>query len=364
LNGGERAFSEMIEALSLSGHKVYAIFPYEGPIIEKCKDYLVDYSIQRQSWWLDRGVPLLMKDKLRLIKKLLKDIKATNSIIKRYNPNIVITSSIVIPCGAVSSKLCRKKHIWFLHEFGKDDHNFNFIYGKKLTVWLINKLSSKILCNSDFLKSYFSKYIRNERKFQTVYNAVKNNDMPFTHHNQSLSLIFTGRFAEGKGQLEAVQAIKILVEKGVKDIQLLLVGADGDSYSQSVKKYVETYHLEDNVEIIDFCKDVTQYYQKANVGLVCSRCEAFGRVTIESMKMGLPAIVSNTGANPELVTDGFNGYIYEYGNPQDLVNKILLMKDETTRLKMAQQAYCWAIKKFSIENFKRDLDKAIENIEL
>ena len=361
LNGGERAFSDMLEALYLSNHKLYAIFPNEGPIIEKCKDFLIDYTIQRQSWWLDRGVPLSIKDKLKLIIRFLKDIKATNSIIKRYNPDIVITNSIVIPCGAFSSKLSRKKHIWFLHELGKDDHNFNFIYGKKITIWLIDKLSAKILCNSDFLKSYFSKYMRNKNKLQTVYSAVKIEDMLFSLCNQSLSLIFTGRFAEGKGQLEAVNAINLLVEKGVNDIQLLLVGSGVDSYSQSVRCYVETNHLENNVKIIDFCNDVTQYYQKANVALICSRSEAFGRVTIESMKMGLPVIVSNTGANPELVTDGFNGYIYEFGNPHDLADKILLMKDETRRLEMAQQAHCWAMEKFTVKNFAKELDKVIKN---
>ena len=119
LNGGERSFAEMLEALSLKGHELYVIFPYEGPIIEKCKCFLMDFVIQRQSWWLDRGVSFSLKQKLKLIKEILSDIKATNRIIKRYNPDIVITNTSVIPCGALSTKLMNKPHIWYLRELGK-----------------------------------------------------------------------------------------------------------------------------------------------------------------------------------------------------------------------------------------------------
>ena len=363
LNGAERSFVEMLEALSLFNHELYAIFPYEGPIIEKCKNFLIDYTIQRQLWWIDRGVTLSVNKKLRLLKGLIYDIKDTNSIIKKYDPDIVITNTSVIPCGALSSKLMSKPHIWYLRELGKDDLGFNFIYGKKLTIWLINKLSSKILCNSNFLKSYYLKYIRNKQKISTIYQAVKINDTINSSCNLSLTLILTGRFAEGKGQLEAVKAINILKQKE-ENVTLLLVGSGRDTYSIQVKEYIDTYNLSDNIKVIDFIENVSEFYKNADIALVCSRCEAFGRITIEAMKMGLPVIASNTGANPELVKNGFNGYIYKYGNPQDLADKILLMKDETLRIKMSQQAHHWAIEKFNINNFAEDLNKLIKEIKL
>ena len=59
-----------------------------------------------------------------------------------------------------------------------------------------------------------------------------------------------------------------------------------------------------------------------DVELVCSRAEAFGRVTVEAMLGGIPVIGSNTGGTPELIQDGKNGYLYKYGNPEELESKM------------------------------------------
>ena len=183
--------------------------------------------------------------------------------------------------------------------------------------------------------------------------------MPMKTSEQSgkLTLILMGRFAEGKGQLEAIHAVHRLVQQG-ENIELLLVGAGHDDFSGHVKNYIEKHDLF-SIKAIGFVKDMNEYYQQADVALVCSRCEAFGRITIEAMKMGLPVIVSNTGANPELVKDGFNGFLYEYGNIEDLSQKILQFKDARIRHQIAQQAQRWALEKFTLNNYTQRLNEII-----
>lgn len=44
--------------------------------------------------------------------------------------------------------------------------------------------------------------------------------------------------------------------------------------------------------------------KKIDVELVCSRSEAFGRVTIESMMSSNPVIGANTGGTKELIIEG------------------------------------------------------------
>ena len=41
------------------------------------------------------------------------------------------------------------------------------------------------------------------------------------------------------------------------------------------------------------------------------------------MSIGLQVIASNTGANPELIENGVNGYIYNHKNIEDLAFRIL-----------------------------------------
>ena len=64
-----------------------------------------------------------------------------------------------------------------------------------------------------------------------------------------------------------------------------------------------------------------------DVAINCSKCEAFGRVTVEYMTAELCVIAANTGANEELIEDGFNGLIYNYDSDKDLCEKILYVKN-------------------------------------
>ena len=74
--------------------------------------------------------------------------------------------------------------------------------------------------------------------------------------------------------------------------------------------------------------------------LVCSRCEAFGRVTIEAMMSMIPVIGANTGGTKELIKQGYNGLLYEKGDFEDLANKIEeLYKDRSKIREMGKNAY-------------------------
>ncbi|EGK01929.1 MULTISPECIES: glycosyltransferase family 4 protein [Dysgonomonas] len=365
LNGAERSFAEMLEAFSIAGHELYAVFPYHGELIELCKPYLNSFTIVHQPWWHDHGTELSLKEKTRRLFSILINTRNSLHVIRKIKPDIVITNSSVIPCGAIASKIARIRHLWYFREIGKEDLGFNYIYGKKLSLWLANKLSSTILFNSYFLESKYEKYI-SKRKRKVVYQAVslKTNNQ-YIKKDQScdiLTLIIVGRFAKGKGQVQALQAVHTLIRQGEK-VRLLLVGASRDSYSNQIKDYIEKHDLSSYILPIDFSKDISEYYYQADIALVCSRCEAFGRVTIESMKMGLPVIASNTGANSELVKEGFNGYLYEFSNSKDLANKILMLKDKDTRKMFATQAKEWADITFTMKNYSSNLNEIINNYE-
>ena len=68
---------------------------------------------------------------------------------------------------------------------------------------------------------------------------------------------------------------------------------------------------------------------------MCSQCEAYGRVTVEAMKMGIPVIVSNTCGSAEIISDKKNGLVFEQGNSFSLAEKIkLIIIDEALKNKI------------------------------
>ena len=62
-------------------------------------------------------------------------------------------------------------------------------------------------------------------------------------------------------------------------------------------------------------------------------------------------IASDTGANPELIKDGENGFLYKYNDIEDLKNTILNVYNltETQKKKKKKNAYVTSIK-FSEQN--------------
>jgi glycosyltransferase involved in cell wall biosynthesis len=363
LNGGERAFAETLQALSSEGHCVYAIFPSEGHIIDKCKRYIKHYEIIFQPWWLDRGAKLSFRRRIGLFLSFVESIKKTCCFIKDCKPDLIISNTSAIYTGAFSAKRMGIKHIWYLHESVGANFGYKFIYGNRLSLWLIDRLSFAVFFNSHFLALRYKNDIREEKR-HVLYQPVDVDTYFYPDKilvSDRLTAILVGRFEREKGQLEALEAIRLLKERN-EAINLLLVGAGDDDYSRQVKAYISDNGLEELVQTVDFTDNVGTYYKQADFALICSKCEAFGRVTVESMKMGLPVIASNTGANPELIRNEFNGFLYEYGNVEDLSEKILYMRNMHKREVLAKQAQGWANETFNANNYAMQLCTIVNDL--
>ena len=83
--------------------------------------------------------------------------------------------------------------------------------------------------------------------------------------------------------------------------------------------------------------------------------EIFGLVIIEAMNKGLPVIASNIGAIPELVNDGYNGYLFEAGNVESLHDIIEDSINENTEyFELSKNAYI-SSKKFLLEDHIKNI---------
>jgi glycosyltransferase involved in cell wall biosynthesis len=72
---------------------------------------------------------------------------------------------------------------------------------------------------------------------------------------------------------------------------------------------------------------------------MCSQCEAFGRVTVEAMRAGLPVCGTKTGGTPEIIDSGVNGLLSPAGDAKALAaNLMALESDEDLRRSLAFRA--------------------------
>ena len=76
------------------------------------------------------------------------------------------------------------------------------------------------------------------------------------------------------------------------------------------------------------------------------KSESLGLVGVESLACGIPVVGSNIGGIPGYVEDGVNGFLFEPGNVEDLLQKIkiFIKMDSDARLEMSRQARLSAYK--------------------
>jgi glycosyltransferase involved in cell wall biosynthesis len=161
--------------------------------------------------------------------------------------------------------------------------------------------------------------------------------------------------APGKGQHEAIEAVHILRSKGV-DIHLTLVGGHRDAYSIQIRELIKKYDLGDAVHILGHSDRPLSYLSAADVVLVCSSNEAFGRVTIEAMKLSAPVIGAKAAGTQDLIQDGLTGLLYESGNPEQLAEKIeYLYFNPELRTKLGEKGRDWAVSTFTVDAYTSGL---------
>jgi glycosyltransferase involved in cell wall biosynthesis len=255
--------------------------------------------------------------------------------------------------------------VWHLHELGYEDHGLTFDFGPKISYKVINSASA-CLAVSEITAETFAKHI-DRSKIRVIYQSVyrqpywpdPNRPQPgegaVPARRHKVRCVIVGRISEGKRQEDAVVAMADLKALGV-DAELLIIGRSNPGYTEKLQALMRTHNVEDRVTIVGTVPDRMPFVQSADVVLMCSRCEAFGRVTVEGMLAGKPVVAANTGANPEIIREGFNGLMYKFGDTKDLADKIRYL-DENPALarEIGKNGLTWSQSYYSKERYANEL---------
>ena len=91
-------------------------------------------------------------------------------------------------------------------------------------------------------------------------------------------------------------------------------------------------------------------YQAANVTVVTSEYETFGRVAAESMFCGTPVIAFDTGGLPEIVVPGESGWLVPFGDIAKLSSTLKDVMENSEELShIGIRCTEWANRRFSLK---------------
>lgn len=171
------------------------------------------------------------------------------------------------------------------------------------------------------------------------------------------SALFSGRLTKGKGVDVLLESVAPIIKK-VPNFRLTIAG-DGELKEFLVRRAREL-HISDKVTFLGYLEReaMLECYHKCTLLVVPSTwAETFGLVCVEALSMGRPVVATNVGGIPEIVQDGFNGYLCRPNDTKALSEAIIrIISNESLLQKFSLNAH-ESIKKFDIN---RHIDQVVE----
>jgi glycosyltransferase involved in cell wall biosynthesis len=348
LAGAERSLLEGVRGLVGRGVQVEAVLPWPGPLEERLRATGASVTLVPHARWMSphrrpADVVRRLARNVRVLRPLVRMLEASGA-------DLVVTNTITAPLGAFAARLAKLPHVWYLHEYGVEEHGVRFDLGRRRSIALIDRLSDAVLVNSEALRTHFAPLMGVEPRLVSYAVDVPEREAPLSPEGP-LRLVQVATLSPGKGQLEAVRALALVTRRGL-DVRLRLIGPDLGGHAAVVRDVARREQVEDRLELVGFSDDPAQEVLAADVALTCSRLEAFGRATVEAMKLGRPVIGAASGGTLELVRDGWNGLLYPPGEAAALAERIeRLDRDRALLRELASNAGAWANATFTVERF-------------
>lgn len=315
--------------------------------------YLLTYTMRQRK--NDSGIRSSIKYRLKDIINR-KAIRDGVKIIRPYKFDIIHINGIDNHVGAAIAKKLGLPYYWHIRQFLQEDLGKKLVGEQIVMDYLLQ--ANGVIGISRVVKEKYEYLL--QRPVTLIYNGIplQNYELGEVHRfdKQDIHMLLAGRITENKGQIEAVKALSILVKKGITNVYLILVGNAEPAFLEVLKKEIKERALDEYVKIIDYCDDLNGLRRQCDIGLVCSKNEAFGRITIEYMTAEMLTIGANTGGTLELISDGNTGLLYQQGNSVDLAAKIQLAINHREKMKnIASAGKQFAIRNFSIERVCDDI---------
>jgi glycosyltransferase involved in cell wall biosynthesis len=141
-----------------------------------------------------------------------------------------------------------------------------------------------------------------------------------------------------------------------KDVCFLLIG---DGQDKAAIEAMLSAEDKKNIKMLGKRSDVEALIQTFDAGVLCTNSQIHGEGVsnslIEYMSLQKPALATTGGGTPEVIEDGKNGYLLEFGDADMLAEKIIyLHENPLAKLQMGEAALDTIHRKFLLDRMKQE----------
>lgn len=265
----------------------------------------------------------------------LNCIKARYSIyklyklIKEYQPDIVFSTLGHLNLLLALLKYFIGKEVKFIaressivsvnNKYNKFPKIFNFLYRK-----VYNNLDL-IIAQSQYMKNdLINHFDVKEEKILVINNPIEHEKILALSKEDSCldlskkNLLNIGSLTRVKNQIALLDVINALDST----YHLTILGEG--KLEEELKKEIKKLKLENKVTLKGFDLNPYKYLKDSTYLLISSKYEGFPNVALEAIACSTPVIAFNAiGGLNEIIKDSKNGFIIEFNNVEEMVNKII-----------------------------------------
>lgn len=335
-------------ALRSKGHEIIFVVQKRGALADRARNY--GFAVYEASFE-KKAYPLTL---LKLI-----------HLIKLHHIDLIIThSSSDAWIGGIAARCSGKKVI-------RMRHLSTHIKGGLNSRLLYNYLADFIVTTSSAILPMIKQQARIEdRRITCVPTGVDPKKMEYAEEEVKR---FRDNLGLKKGDLLVGSVCFVRSWKGIGDflqaahllkddthIRFIVVGGGYlDSYQKMAKDLgldktvIFTGHLE-NPLIATAALDVFVLLSTAHEGI--------SQASLQAAYLSKPLITTPIGGLPEVCLDEVTGFIVPPHNPQEVVNKILLLQDPNLRASMGKAAKELACEQFLFDKTVEDMEKIYASV--
>lgn len=371
IDGGAIAQYNLVKELAKKGHDIRVIAPGYSfkNYIEKRENALIYRTRAIKLPFYMNGRYFFSPFPLFKVKKIIKEFKP--DIINICSPYPISVSSYIwgrkygIPI--IGSIHILPENILSPFSNSKFYNTFKH-YAWKYLIYFFNLVDWTTIPTETGAKMYIEKGLKTN--ITPISNGLETNVFNPNNNGEYLRkkfnlpkeniVLFAGRMAKEKNIEVLIKAIPFVLKK--IDAHFLFVGSGGE-YKQQMIKLVEKLRVEKHVTFTDFLdwKDYPNIYAIADVFAIPSEAELQSIVTMEAVATGLPVVVADKGALPELASNG-NGLVFESANSEQMAECIIkILSDKKLRTDMGKKSL-QLIKKHSLESVADQFEKLYKKV--
>jgi glycosyltransferase involved in cell wall biosynthesis len=164
-------------------------------------------------------------------------------------------------------------------------------------------------------------------------------------------VLFAGTKGYNKGAISLLQAVEEIRHK-IKEVMLVSIGLSTEEWYREKNLLSEDHHLDLGYIAEEEKRDA---FDACDLFVMPSRYDSFGIVYLEAWQCGKPVIGAKVGAIPEIIEDGGDGLLVEFGRTDQLASAILhLLNHPDLRKEMGEKGGKKVIERF---NWQKNVEK-------